>query len=60
MTMTTNKSSQSTARNPAEIVELALLEAQYLLLEANMAQSTLPHKMVPPNAACRDMSPYGR
>jgi hypothetical protein len=47
-------------RDPTEVVELSVIEAEYLLLEANMSLATMPHRFNPPTAVCRDMSPFGR
>jgi hypothetical protein len=56
----TNDSAWKSDRDPTEVVELALIEARYMLLEANIAVAILQHHLAPPSPACRDMSPFGR
>lgn len=55
-----NEFSGAAYSDPTEVVELALIEARYLLLEANMNLAVLPHHVSPPVGALRDMSPFGR
>ena len=58
--MNNNVNDYASDRDPTEIVDFALVQAQYLLLEANAARATLEHHLMPPSAACRDLSPFGR
>lgn len=58
--MIKNADNRASDRDPTEIVDLALIQAQYLLLEANATRATLEHHRMPPSAACRDLSPFGR
>lgn len=55
-----NESASIAHRDPTEVVALALIEAQYMLVEANMALAMLPHEASPTTPALRDMSPFGR